>query len=211
MSGVAPHDSQLTALLFGIGIGVFLVLYMQADFKQTYKKKLAADLKKAIVHSQPTWEQILMIAQSQRLSVSMAHGAVVDLLREVLTGENSDLQPHRDLLEGYIATYKATDPYDGLPGDTRVQLSRLKDVLGKQSHLIEPLTAQLKELVAVYERKQKFQRWYTTGGFFLGLAGLAFGWYAYIHPNAEVQPHARPTASVSLPAAAGTPIVHQAQ
>jgi dolichol kinase len=112
----------------------------------------------------------------------MAYIATLNLLRGVLTGDDAELQPFRQVIEGYILAYRKTDPFDGLPSETRLHLERLHDALQDKAHLLEPLTMQLKELVSVYEREKKAQSRYTTGGFILAIVGLAFAGYTYLYP-----------------------------
>lgn len=169
------------------GLSVFMAMYFNADFKQGYKTKFRADLKKAISHSQPTWDQVLLLAQSHSLSKAQAYIEAIAILRDVLTGDDKELQAHRALVEGYLTAYAATDPYDGLPNETRLHLSRLRDALAEKDHLLEPLTIQLKELVSIYERKQRTQRFYTAWGFVLAVLGLAFAGYTYVYPPASTE------------------------
>jgi hypothetical protein len=46
-------------------------------------------------------------------------------------------------------------------------------VIEAEEQFLEPLTSQIKDLLAVNKNKQRLQRYYTTAGFFVGLAGLA--------------------------------------
>ena len=169
------------------GLSVFMAMYFNTDFKQGYKTKFRSDLKKAIAHSQPTWDQVLLLARSHRLTKAQAYIEAVALLRDVLTGDDKELQSHRKLIEDYLTAYAVTDPYDGLPNETRLHLNRLRDALADKNHLLEPLTIQLKELVSVYERKQRTQRFYTAWGFVLAVLSLAFAGYTYVYPPAPLE------------------------
>lgn len=187
MNSLLEFGKAAVSIAALFGVSVFIALYLNSDFKQGYKAKFRADLKKAIVHSQPSWEQVMLLARSHSLTKGMAYIQAVSLLRDVLTGDDKELQTHRSLIEGYLSVYSATDPYDGLPSETRLHLSRLRDALAGKEHLLEPLTIQLRELVSVYERKQKRQQFYTTWGFMLGVVGLAFAAYTYLYPSAPVE------------------------
>lgn len=176
----------LLVVLLG-GLAFLMAVYITTDFKQGYKTKFRADLKKAIAHSQPGWDQVLLLAQSHGLTKAETHTETVVVLRDLLTGEDLELQGHRSLVEGYLAAYAATDPYDGLPNETRLHLNRLRDALAEKSHLLDPLTIQLKELVSVYERRQKTQRFYAAWGFVLAVLGLAFAGYTYIYPPTQTE------------------------
>jgi hypothetical protein len=154
------------------------------------ERKFRKDLRGAIKHSQPQWDQLVEIAQSRHLNQRAAYSVARSLLRDVLTGTETELVSHRKLLEDYIAKYKAAEPFEGLPSETRVHLERLREALNGQNGLLDPLTAQIRELVSVYEKDKSRQRQYTFGGFVVGVGGLVFAAYAYFNPytpNVEVK------------------------
>jgi hypothetical protein len=164
-------------------LSVFMALYLNSDFRQGYKAKFKVDLKKAILNTQPSWEQVLLLARSHNLAKGEAYFQVIAILRDLLTGDDKELQPHREIVERYLSEYATTDPFDGIPSETRLHLSRLRDALADKEHLLEPLTIQLKELVSIYERKQKAQRAYTSWGFFIAVLSLGFAAYTYVNPS----------------------------
>ena len=73
------------------GLSVFMAMYFNTDFKQSYKTKFRSDLRKLAANSQPTWTQVLLIAQSHGLTKAQAYIETVVVLRDVLTGDDKEL------------------------------------------------------------------------------------------------------------------------
>jgi hypothetical protein len=178
----------LNTLYLGVGLMSFWALMLTSVQvgellgKNCIERKFRMDLRGAIKHSQPQWDQLVEIAQSRYLNQRAAYSVARSLLRDVLTGTETELASHRKLLEGYIEKYKEAEPFEGLPSETRVHLERLREALNGQNVLLDPLTAQIKELVSVYEKDKSRQRIYTFGGFIVGIGGLLFAAYAYFNP-----------------------------
>ena len=163
--------------------------YYGADSEDRKRRRrvesLESDLAAAIIHSQPTWPQIVGIARTQELNATDADRCIRRLHAELLIGRSVELQPHRGLLEDYILERKRAEPFEGLPNELRVHLERIKDAVKGDGHLLDPLTAQIRELVSVYERDKRLQRRYTTWGFFLAVIGTIFAAYAYFYPYSK--------------------------
>jgi len=146
------------------------------------REKFSEYFKSSIAHSQPTWEQVLDMAETSEVSISDVFKISRLLLRDILSGKDTELEIHRDLIESYISKHRHAEPFEGLPSEMRVHLERLRDALNEKSHLLEPLTAQIRELVSIYEKDKRHQRRYTAWGFVVGLLGLIFAAYAYVNP-----------------------------
>lgn len=162
-------------------------LIVDGLFEHKARERLLKDMRAAVKVSQPPWDQVLEIARSRGVEQRGAYIVVRGLLREVLTGAESDLLSHRALLEGYLVSYRAAEPFEGLPSETRVHLERLREALGNRPELLEPLTTQVRELVSVYEKDKSRQRLYTVWGFIFGTVGLLFAAYAYFFPYIPAQ------------------------
>ncbi|MHB1013925.1 MAG: hypothetical protein ACYC2W_01425 [Desulfurivibrionaceae bacterium] len=105
-------------------------------------------------------------------------------MREILTGENKQLLAHKDLIRSYIEKHKEEEPFEGIPNDIRIHLERLREKINGQKELLDPLTNQIKDLLTINEKEKKHQKYYTIGGFFIGLLGFCFAIYSYfLSPN----------------------------
>ncbi|MBJ6958419.1 hypothetical protein JG654_19075, partial [Vibrio cholerae] len=92
-------------------------------------------------------------------------------VRDVLTGQEEELKPHLELLNSYTKEYKEVEPFENLPSDIRLPLERIREQLEDQA-LLEPLTSHIKQLVELHSKENKRQKFYTAGGFFIGLLGI---------------------------------------
>jgi hypothetical protein len=168
------------ALLVGfIGVRALQEYFWYKDFREGRFKE---DMIAAILHSQPKWPQILAIAEASEIPHAVAYQATRELYKDILTGATKKLQLHRELIEAYIQSHQRAEPFEGLPNEIRIHLERLHDALGDRSHLLDPLTSQIRDLVSVHKQEYKLQKRYTSWGFLIGLVGLLFAAYAYFYP-----------------------------
>lgn len=166
-------------VLLALGLWVAVKLDEYRDYE---RRRFKEDLTAAIQHSQPTWQQVLDIAETSEVSIATAYEVSRQLLKEILTGENKKLEPHRALIESYVTSHRKSEPFEGLPNEIRVHLERLRDALEGKDHLLEPFTLQVRELVSIHNRENKAQKRYTTWGFMVGVIGLLFAAYTYFSP-----------------------------
>ncbi|PTP01502.1 hypothetical protein CWO17_15515 [Vibrio sp. 10N.286.45.A3] len=136
-------------------------------------------LKLAVISSQPSWEQVLDIAEVLNVSSRTAYEVSMEIYKEILTGENEELKPYQELVEDYLLKHREAEPFEGLPAETRIHLERLSEAIQGTHYSLEPLTMQIKELVSIYEKDKRTQRRYTVWGFFIGLAGFMFAAYSF--------------------------------
>lgn len=155
---------------------------LEEYYSLKWQKEFAEDLKLAIEATQPTFDQVIQIARTRKVSNPSVQLIFQRLLRELLTGRDPSLLKHRVLLESYIARMDEAEPFEGMPSDIRIHLERIRDGAPQARPFLEPLTAQIKELLSIYEKQKKQQRYYTTGGFFVGVVGLFFAALAYFYP-----------------------------
>lgn len=174
-----------TLFVLFVGISILFEYFKDQDFRN---RKFREELVAAIEHSQPKWQQIAEIAETSNIPVAVAHQITRELHKNILTGASQKLQAHRALIEGYIASHRRAEPFEGLPNEIRIHLERLNDALGEKEHLLDPLTSEIRELVTIYKREYKLQKRYTSWGFFLGLVGLLFAAYAYFYPYVSGSP-----------------------
>ncbi|MGX1021193.1 hypothetical protein AB7M33_003869 [Pseudomonas sp. Y3 TE3536] len=143
------------------------------------------DLKGALKAGQPTWAEICDIAELRNVGKQVAFQEVKKVLRDVIVGreEGNDVKPHRKLLEGYLAEYRVEEPFEGLPSNTRISLERLRQDLGGEASALRSLTSHFRELLQIHDAINRRQRFYTFGGFLVGVAGFLFGVVIWFFPT----------------------------
>lgn len=156
-------------------------------FKAKHTKQFENDFKAAVICSQPTWEEMKEIARTRLLSPNDVQHIYKRAMRSILTGENGELSAHKDLIRSYIEKHKEEEPFEGIPNDIRIHLERLREKINDQKEILDPLTNQIKDLLTINEKDKKHQKYYTIGGFFIGLLGFFFAVYSYfLSPNSPV-------------------------
>jgi hypothetical protein len=182
-----------TLLIAVVSLGSFaFLLWMLVDVLEDFfaiknQNKFDEDLRLAIKNSQPGWEQLLAIASTRNVKNTVLFRILQKLMREILTGRETDIAPHKSTVEGYLAKIKEIEPFEGIPTEIRIHLERIKDHLPKDPMIMQPLTSQIRELLALNEKEKRHQRYYTTGGFFIGFLGLIFAAFTYFYPYSNNQ------------------------
>ena len=140
--------------------------------------------RKAILHSQPSWTQVCDIALDYGMSKHVAYGAAREFLREILVGsdEKRELDTHSQLIESYVQAFKDDEPFDGIHDDTRLTLEKLRKDLGPNAGVLMPLANHLRELTRINDVSNRRQRFYTFGGFVVGVLGLVYGVLVSVYP-----------------------------
>ncbi|KRW82830.1 hypothetical protein [Marinobacter sp. P4B1] len=180
-------------VLISIGvIGAFVFVswafgtIIEDIFEMKQINNFSNDFKDTVKHSQPTWEDVKEIASTRGLTQSKIQYTIRKYYREIMAGREDDLSPHKELIKDYIDQYRKDEPFEGLPNEVRIHLERLRDQIDGNEHLLEPLTSQIKDLLTINKKEQKHQKYYTIGGFFVGLAGFTFAIYtSFIDPQIE--------------------------
>lgn len=146
------------------------------------RKQFDADLRASLAESQPSWEKILDFASLRGLSRTQTNLVLRVAVRDALTGKSPDMKPHLPLLESYLASHRSSEPFEGMPNEIRMHLERLREHGPEAERLLEPLTTQIRDLLALKSREYTRQRLYTVGGFLLGVVGLLFAGFTYLYP-----------------------------
>lgn len=170
---------------------------VQLYFDIKWSREFEEDLLEAVKTSQPSLDQILLIARTRQVKTASVYWILQRMLREILTGREATLLQHRGVIEKYIAAMDEAEPFEGMPSQIRIHLERLREQVPDARVLLDPLTAQIRELLAVNEKDKKQQRYYTVGGFILGVVGLFFAAIAYFFPYTNSVPAAQPPASAA--------------
>ncbi|RQW61111.1 hypothetical protein [Vibrio viridaestus] len=159
-----------------------------------FEKDLFASLK----HSQPKWTALKEIAATRGLSQSQIQPTLKNTLRDIYAGRLPELEGYSELVAGYITDYRKDEPFEGLPSDIRLHMQRVREKLSEPL-LLEPLTTHIKEMGSVHTKENQRLKFYTVGGFFVGVLGviLAVVFYFATPSQAElVKVHSEAATSV---------------
>lgn len=167
-------------ILFGLGCALWIFNDLLNEYFNFIRRKVfKKDFEDCLKHSQPTWDDVKEIASIS----AVTHQSILKVLQhlhvQVLAGRNAELEQHKNLLQSYINSYKIEEPFEGIPNEIRMHLERLRENIGGSEHLLDPLTSQIRELLSVKQKEMRQQKWYTIGGFAIGLAGLIFAIFTY--------------------------------
>lgn len=168
--------SSLAYWIFTLIIDASGVAINQWRFRRAFRK--------AILHSQPTWTQVCEIAVNYGMGKHVAYGATREFLQEILVGSDAkrELDKHRSLIEGYVQAFKDDEPFDGIRDDTRLTLEKLRKDLGPNAGILLPLANHLRELTGLNDVSNGRQRFYTFGGFVVGVLGFIYGVLVSVYP-----------------------------
>lgn len=167
-------------ILFGLGCTLWAlndILNDYINFK--LRKAFTKDFEDCVKHSQPSWDEVKEIASVSGVTHQAVQKSLKNLHVQIMAGRNTDLEPHKQLLESYIQNYKTEEPFEGIPNEIRMHLERLRENFDGKELLLEPLTSQIRELLSIKQKEVKQQKWYTIGGFVIGVAGLIFAIFTY--------------------------------
>ncbi|MEZ8256005.1 hypothetical protein [Vibrio cyclitrophicus] len=174
----------LDTIVWSIGLIIaFAVIFkailflIDVAFEVKAYDKFESDFKQLLVNSEPSWGDVKTVAESRDLGKRQLHRIMRSVYRDILTGANSELAQHKELVKSFLEAYDKDEPYEGLPSEIRVHLDRLNTQLKEHEHLLSPLTSQIKELVAVNDKEKKAMKYYTISSFFVGLLGVIYAFY----------------------------------
>ena len=137
------------------------------------------DFEAAVKHSQPPWEEMKEIIRVSNLSQARIYRILRITMKNILAGEAEELEPYKDLISSYIVKHNEEEPFEGMPSEIRIHLERLRERIEGQAELLEPLTEKIKDLLSINEKERRNQKYYTMGGFFVGVLGFLFAAYTY--------------------------------
>ncbi|MCQ4346759.1 hypothetical protein NGA35_04800 [Pseudomonas stutzeri] len=184
-----PEWFNIVLIAIGVVGGLIFISWalgsmLEDIFEMKQISKFSKDFKDTVKHSKPSWEDVKEIASTRGLTQSKIQFTIREYNREIMAGREEDLSQHKELIKSYITQYRKDEPFEGLPNEVRIHLERLRDKINGNEHLLEPLTTQIKDLLTINQKEKRQQKYYTIGGFFVGLAGLAFALYtSFAEPN----------------------------
>ena len=133
-------------ILFGLGFSLWALNDILNDYFNFKRGKMfKKDFEDCVKHSQPSWDEVKEIASISTVPHHNVQKILKNLHVQVLAGRNSDLEPHKKLLESYIQNYKTEEPFEGIPNEIRMHLERLRENINGNELILEPLTSQIRE------------------------------------------------------------------
>jgi len=178
------YVAGVIVFLLGTAWGA-VALFISAWEEYATKKRadlFATELAAAVVHSQPSWDEIKVMAETSKVSTSEVAEICSRLLKDILTGKAQELTQYKELVAGYRRSHQEAEPFEGLPSGVRIHMERVRETLADRKDILEPVTSQMRSLFAMHSRESKIQKRYTAWVFFLALLGVLFAAYTYVRP-----------------------------
>lgn len=179
-------DWAAAAFVAVLGGTVVWLIFIFGDAIDTAvrQSRFCKGLRGALEAGQPGWADICLVASTAGVSKQVAYLELRYLVRDLIVGTQKDDAngTRRKLLEALVAEYELEEPFEGLPGETRLELERIQKSLSGQTHLLHPLTAHFKELLKANDSRSKRQGFYTFAGFLFGVFGAGYGVYVSLFP-----------------------------
>jgi hypothetical protein len=173
-------DTILTIVFFAL-FGALLVEVFAAvnSLLNNYGKnkgisKFRSDPRQAIIDTQPTWDQVRIMASTQPITTEDVSIVVREIMTEALSA-SARLKPHIALIETYVQADKSDEPFEDMPQDIRIHLERLRDQLPNRPELLEALVNHLRDAKTKNVRLAKRQSLVNIISLMVGLAGLIVG------------------------------------
>ncbi|MCG9555808.1 hypothetical protein L1D16_15395 [Vibrio sp. Isolate31] len=137
----------IAGMVSGYLFNKFVDDVFQLYYLHKAKVSFEQDFIDSVVYSQPNYEQIKEISETRKLPQEISVLIYRRYIREIRKGKNPDLEPHLELIEGYVREFNREQPFQDLPSDIRLYLERVRDKLDDKTTL-EALTSHIRELVA---------------------------------------------------------------
>lgn len=163
--------------LIGLG-GYYIFPAMIQDWIDIRRfRHMKAELRAAIVNNQPSWEELCQVAKHAMLKKTDLYAIIRGYMTEIIVKKGSDLAKHKDLIQGYIKSYESTEPYEGLKSvQIRLYLERLSREQADKDTL-HALAGEISGMERFTELTNRKQRFYTFGGFLVGIIGVLLAVY----------------------------------
>lgn len=181
----------------------FIMMVISSALKIRGQWLFKKDLIQALRKGEKSWDRVRKMAETHLVSRVGMISAIDSLITEGVSGRRKELDENKlATLEGFLKEDKKYTLYAELPVDISSMMMNIGSVLGTNEKELRPLAAELTKFFkknAPIEMRQKF---YTLGGFILGIISIAFSAYAFIYP-----PAATPVTMVEQPAAHSSPVL----
>jgi hypothetical protein len=184
--------STITWLISGLAL--FLLAFAlgwiasRVDFRadntlEVKRKALLVEVRAAMLSTNPKWPELVRLASTLQLGTSDLYTALVSLERSVLTGQDNDLLPLRDIISSHIQTYNALEPFARVPERVRVQLYKVQTQLPQGSDALQTLSLEIEELAAVNMEERIRERRRSYQAYIVGLIGFILAIIAFLFPT----------------------------
>jgi hypothetical protein len=179
---------MIVGMIGGWVFNKFLDDIVSLYFLHKSKKSFEKDFIASVLHSQPSYEQMKEIAGTRSLTQELTLTIYCRHIREIRSGRNPELEPHLELIESYVKAFQKEQPFQDLPSDIRLHLERVRDQMDEKVTLVA-LTSHIRDLVNINNKENKKLKFYTVGGFFIGVLGISLAMVFYfLPPNASEKP-----------------------
>lgn len=182
-------DVYLSVIVGGVFIGGCVMVPKLIEDVVSFIKYLrfTKDLRSAILFCQPSWPQVCDLAKAAGLTDRSAYNIALSIRHSIMTGgEGKDgVADHRALVDSWIEEYRRAEPFEGLPDAMRVSLERLRADLGTNTDALQNITSSIREMVKNHSFENKVVKWVTYAGLPIGVGGVAFTVWSYLHPLAS--------------------------
>lgn len=177
-------DSKTVWFLVAYGIllisAIVWLLWMVGQILNDYvksrrRKEFLNDLEAALRSGDPTWDQIKLIAETRLVPIPEINKIVKKLIREIITGRKEDLAPKYNLINEYLNTCRREEPFDEIPDDIRLHLQRIREGIGDNYELLEPVANHIKTLLEIRSSERKKDRKIAIISLLIGVVGLIVG------------------------------------
>ncbi len=164
-------------LLVIIFIVITFIALAEEYAKSKKLSKFKQDVLKALNNSKPTWHQIKLIAETQKLTQTDISIVIKQIISDLLIEGNESIKSNLILLESYLESYTNDEPFDDMPDDVRVHLERLKEQLPNRIELLDPIVNHLRDLKIANLRNRRRQKIIEIVSLIVGISGLLIGLY----------------------------------
>ncbi len=172
-------------ILVACGSVVWMTMVMvDVVFGIMSRRSLRTDLINALKKGSPSWSQVCTMADTRHVNMSSTEFLIKTLIRDVVANRLTGLDDKVSVLEALQEEHQKQLPFEGLPTQTRFMMDRLRLHLGPNGSDLYPLANHVRDLLKHQEPANRRQRFYTFGGFVVGIAGIAFGAFTFIFPPA---------------------------
>jgi hypothetical protein len=137
-------------------------------------KKFENTLKESIKYSEPSLEEIKIIAINQNVTQNEIKTVFENILIEILSGKSKELDSFKEDLKLFIEQFKLDEPFKDVPNEIRIQLELLRGKLNGDILILEPLTTKIKELLRINNKKRRRERIIAGASFVIGLSSFIY-------------------------------------
>lgn len=163
----------------------FAELLDESSVYNRYDKNFQEDLKLTICNTSPypSWATLQDLALSHLVPQASIYSSLLELQKEVLTGRDKELLPHKELIATYISEYRQSEPFSEVPERIRSHLEHLLRIDKANFEILKILATEVESLSKINSRENSLQRRYTYWGYVAGIFGVLLALTAIFFPE----------------------------